>query len=311
MADGSIINFNGIGKLAKPAEKLIDRVASGIGLLYEPRHIREKAKAETDARMTEAKGMVAVDRLLAQAEIKNQELGRRALTRLVQEEAKSQQNMEDVLEGATHYLNEDSKPEGIEDDWLRHLFSKCRMVSDKEMKNIWSKILAGEANRPGSFSKRTVEFVSTLSKSEAEAFARLCRCVWVIGGTVVPLVTDLNADIYKKNGIHFGLLAAMDSLGLIRYAPVTGYMLDKPEDVILASYCGETFRLSILENPKRQFSVGHAIFSLMGIELLRIIEVPALDGMVAHALELWSKGRYSPASPWVSQTDKPIDGAKE
>jgi len=299
MIDKSIINVNGLGQFAKPVEKLIERVSAGIGVLYEPMHIRRKAKAEADAKEIEAQSQIAVNRLLAQADIKNRELGQRALTRLVQEETKSQQNMEDVLKSATRYLNEDAEPEKIEDDWLTHFFSKCRMVSDREMQDLWSKILAGEANQVGSFSKRTVEFVSTISKSEAEVFTRLCRHVWWINRKAIPLVFDTNADLYKNNGIYFSTLNSLESLGLIHFQSIAGYQLKRLPDVIPVSYYDDVFKLTIPENKKGKFiNVGRVLFSPMGRELFRITQVTRVEGTVEYVLEQWFKEGYLPASPW-------------
>ena len=141
MPDASIINFKGIGELAKPIEKLIEKVSRGVGVLYEPSRIRRKAIAEAEAKEIEVRSNIAMDRLLAQAGVENRELARRALTRLVQEETRAQENMEQVLQGATRYLNEDAEPGEIDDDWLVHFFGKCRAVSSKEMQDLWSRIL--------------------------------------------------------------------------------------------------------------------------------------------------------------------------
>ena len=206
--------------------------------------------------------------------------------------------MEEVLHGATKYLNEDAEPEKIDDDWLTHFFGKCRAVSDKEMQALWSKILAGEANRAGSFSRRTVECVSTISKPEAEAFTRLCRHAWIIHQTVVPLIDDPASDLCKRSGINFSLLTTFDSIGLIHFSNLTGYMIQELPEVVRAVYCSDTFQLTIPDGKKRQLPVGHALFSPTGLELLRITQARRLDGMTEHVLEKWFAQGFAPASPW-------------
>ncbi|MCH7573175.1 MAG: DUF2806 domain-containing protein, partial [Planctomycetes bacterium] len=47
--------------------------------------------------------------------------------------------------------------------------------------------LAGEANNPGTFSKRTIGFLGDLEKSEANLFTRLCGFVWTIS-TLAPMI---------------------------------------------------------------------------------------------------------------------------
>ena len=49
------------------------------------------------------------------------------------------------------------------------------------MQSLWARLLAGEANQPGTFSKRTVELVASLDKSDAQLFTGLCRFAWFVG----------------------------------------------------------------------------------------------------------------------------------
>jgi len=43
------------------------------------------------------------------------------------------------------------------------------------MQTVWSNILAGEANSPGAFSKRTVNALSSIDQSEAKQLVSICR----------------------------------------------------------------------------------------------------------------------------------------
>ena len=75
-------------------------------------------------------------------------------------------------------LHEDANPESVDNDWIVNFFDKSRIVSDSEMQELWSRVLANEANSPGSYSKRTVNFLSDMDKNEAESFTKLCGFVW-------------------------------------------------------------------------------------------------------------------------------------
>jgi Protein of unknown function (DUF2806) len=85
-----------------------------------------------------------------------------------------QTNMENITKKALPDLADESKPDQLDDDWLTNFFDRCRLVSDEEMQTLWSRVLPGEANSPGTYSKRTVNFLSSLDKSDAELFTRLC-----------------------------------------------------------------------------------------------------------------------------------------
>lgn len=287
MADNSIINFKDVGKFAKPIDKLIEKVSSAIGVLFEPTRIRREAKAKADARSIEVRNNIEMDMLLARAKIKTRELGQRALSRFVQEEARAQQNMEDVVEGATRYLKEEAKPEAMDDDWLTHFFGKSRQVSNKEMQDLWSRILAGEANRAGSFSKRTVDFVSTVSKSEADDFSRLCQFVWRIDGNPQPLIYNYKSGICGKNGMNFAVLANLDSLGLIHFDGIRTYTGSFPR-AVRASYYGELYQLGIPETISEfEFDGGYVLMAPLGRELARVVQMPPLQGVTEAVLKVW------------------------
>ena len=117
------------------------------------------------------------------------------------EEAQRQANIENITRLALPDVSKDAKPKDVENDWITNFFDQCRLISDEEMQRLWAKVLAGEANNPGKYSKRTVGLLSSLDKSDAELFRKLCSFGWFIGN-VVPLVYDLDADIYTKAEFH-------------------------------------------------------------------------------------------------------------
>jgi len=111
-----------------------------------------------------------------------EDIQKRALYRLAIEEIKKQENIESITEKSFSSL---------EDDWLSNFFDKCKLISDNEMQTLLAQILAGESNTPGTFSKRTIEFISILDKSDALLFDNFLKYCWFIGG-YQPLIIDYN-----------------------------------------------------------------------------------------------------------------------
>ncbi len=176
MSEGnSIIN---LGDLSRPATALIEKVSDALGGYFKPYQIKRVAKAEAEAEI-----------IRAQTQIDVTDIQRRALYRFIAEEGKKQDNIEKITEKAIPLLEDSSNPKDIEDDWVANFFDKCRIVSDDEMQSLWSKVLSGEANAPGSFSKRTVNFLSSIDKIEAHLFTSLCGYGWH-AGNVRPLIYD-------------------------------------------------------------------------------------------------------------------------
>ncbi|WP_292482224.1 DUF2806 domain-containing protein [Mesorhizobium sp.] len=172
---------------------LIEKVSDAVGGIAKPWQIKRVANAEAEAAKIKA---------IAQLEITD--LEQRALARMVREEGIKQENIEAITAGAIPHLSADAKPEAIPSDWLAHFFEKSRIVSDGEMQMLWSKILAGEANTPNSFRKKTVELVSTIEKSDASLFTKLCSFVWMfVIRPETAIFYSKTTDFYFKQEISF------------------------------------------------------------------------------------------------------------
>ncbi len=143
------LNLINLGKLTKPADTLVKKVSNAVGGLFASPQIKRIAKAEAEAALIKAQSEIAIT-----------DLHRRAVHRWIEEEATQQKNMEDITAKALPQLNANANPDSIEDDWLVNFFDKSRIVSDDEMQGLWSRVLAGEANAPGTYSRRTVNFRS-------------------------------------------------------------------------------------------------------------------------------------------------------
>ena len=183
-----------LGDMSKSATVLIEKISGAVGGYFKPYQIKRVAKAESEAEL-----------IKAEAQIQISDLQRRAVNRFIAEEAKKQENIETIAGKAIPQLEDKSKPEEMEEDWITNFFDKCRIVSDKEMQSLWATVLAGEANSPGSFSKRTVNFLGSLDKADARLFTTLCGFGWYLGN-VIPLVYDEQESIYNEAGINFDIL---------------------------------------------------------------------------------------------------------
>ena len=198
----SLIN---IGELSKPATTLVEKISEAVGGIFKPYQIIRVAKAEAQA-----------ERVRAESQIEISDLQRRAFHRFLNEEASKQKNIEEIAQKALPLLEDNSNPKEVADDWITHFFDRCRLVSDEEMQSLWSRILAGEANSPGSYSKRTVNFVSGLDKVEAELFTHLCGFAWKTPIGSLPIIFDEWDEIYSSLGER-DALNVLEGVGLIQY----------------------------------------------------------------------------------------------
>ena len=178
MSDNPLMN---IGDLAEPAKALIEKIADATGTLYEPKHIVEVAKAqaeaaeiqaEADIKIAKAKAEVAI--IQAESEIEITDVHRRAAQRWIAEQGQQQAGIENTIIKAIPQLNKDADPHAIENDWIINFFNKNRLVTDDEVQNLWASILAGEANRAGSYSPKALTTLADMNEKGLILFNAFC-----------------------------------------------------------------------------------------------------------------------------------------
>jgi hypothetical protein len=273
MQDDNSTSLVNLGGLAKPADTLVKKVSSAVGGLFGPWQIERVARAQARA-----------DLIKAQSEIEITDLQRRAMHRFVEEEAQRQLNMESITQRALPQLEENSDPDQMADDWITNFFDKCRIVSDRDMQSIWARVLAGEANAPGTYSKRTVNFLGDLDKSDAELFQSLCRYGWIVG-SFTPLVFKSEDEIYTKNGLNFTSLTHLDSIGLIQFQPLSGFRRTGLPEEFAISYCGNCLDLAITGKKDKTIPIGQVLLTKVGQELVSVCSAPGVEGFFEYVSE--------------------------
>ncbi|CAG0986006.1 hypothetical protein MTYP_02018 [Methylophilaceae bacterium] len=287
-----------LGDLTKPATVLIEKISDAVGGVFKPYQIVRIAKAEAEA-----------GRIQAEAQIQVTDLHRRAMHRFLEEEAKKQSNIEAITQAAIPLLEEKSSPEGVADDWITNFFDKSRIISDEEMQSLWARVLAGEANAPGTFAKRTVNLLGDLDKSDAELFVRLCGFGWQIGN-VVPLVFDVQASIYNDQGINFNSLSHLESLGLVQFNNIAGFSrLGIPNSATLFYY-GRPVTLSFPAEIDNRLEVGKVLLTRAGQQLAPMCGSKPVEGFFEYVHEKWAAKNLvpRPEAEHIVPADPPLAG---
>ena len=266
------------------AKALIEKIAEGIGGYFKPFQIKRVAKAEAEAEIIRKKAQITIDGLQ-----------RRAVARFFAEEAKKQDNMENITRKAIPLLSESATPKEMEDDWITNFFDKCRIISDDEMQVLWSKVLASEANSPGSFSKRTVNSLASLDKADAQLFTSLCGFTWEIED-LFPLIFEQHGSIYVDKGIDFEALVHLDDIGLISRDSARFNKTELPQ-AIVAKYYGTPVSIGFKKRDNNELDLGYAIFTKTGLQLARICGAEPVDGFLDYVIEHWTKKGHTLSSP--------------
>lgn len=172
-----------------PMMKLLETVSCGIGKLYEPIHTTRMAKAKakeieiisaainsnSNLPISYGDGMVSVSTDDAN------ELVDRTRNRVLFQELRKQQNIDAIVQVGLNVIKDKKTvtDEAVDLDWVNSFFDFIANVSDNEMQILWGKLLAGEVERPGSFSIRTLDVLRKLTRQEALLFQKYVPYIFV------------------------------------------------------------------------------------------------------------------------------------
>ena len=230
-------------------EKLLDYAASGIGSVAGPMLAPWRAGRGARARLAAAEGEVEAQRVLAEGRVVTMQMiaaaqadARSALispdavvqgeitipdlvTQRIQfQEEKRQANIGSVVRNAAHELGDaDVQDHEVDHDWTARFFSDVQDVSSEEMQKLWGKILAGEVERPGNTSIKTLGILKNLDKAVASLFRKLCSsCVSIrpdgmsfMDARVPSLGGEAGNNALSDYGLSYGNLNVLNEHGLI------------------------------------------------------------------------------------------------
>ena len=169
-------------------EKLIDYTASGIGSVAGSMLAPWSARREAVALRISAQGEADSMRIIAEAQADARsflvspdstvsgelDLAQTVNQRIQFQEEKRQRNIEAVVRRAADELGDKEVPDSDTDhDWAARFFGEIQDVSSEDMQVLWAKVLAGEVERPGSISIRTLGLLRSLNRPTAEQFCKL------------------------------------------------------------------------------------------------------------------------------------------
>jgi hypothetical protein len=134
----------------------------------------------------------------------DEQIVERAMHAMLRKEYRGQRNREAIAVGTATLLadqsadapteNSEAQAASIDDDWFNIFERHAGDASTERMQGIWSRLLAGEIRKPGSYSIRTLRCLAEMSQADAMTFAELGRnCIF--GFIPKSLIGDAESDI--------------------------------------------------------------------------------------------------------------------
>jgi len=200
--DNPLVDLKG---LSEPITKLVEVVSKGIGTLYAPFGTVRQAKADAKSKT-----------ILAEADAKILNIEDRAQKRLMYKESQRQENIEAITSKSALELDDKVSDKEVDQDWVTQFFGHAQDIYDQDLQILWARILAGEVSSPGKYSKRTLQFLKSFDKWEAELFTGICSfALRDNGGWHFLFLDDLTFVEAKKIYGNADWLSHFRSIGLL------------------------------------------------------------------------------------------------
>lgn len=195
------------------------------------------------------------------------------LTTRAKKDIREYSNQSRVVEQALKKLSQDDtdvKTDEIDNDWLAEFFDKAKNISDEEFQLIWGRILAGELEQPGSYSKRTLDCLKNLSKDEAAIFMKAANAAVSFRDTVA-LIFEI--DSRNLRSLSSSERLALEEAGLLANSPFILHTNNVPS---IEALCEKNGYVLVLEHNSVSSSGINIMvfpFSRSGIELLKTVSI--------------------------------------
>ena len=272
-----------VTQIGETGRLVLRKIANAIGVAHEPTRIERAGKARVNVEVYERRMIAAVEDEIA-------------LQRILSREKREYENKAAITRRALAEVDmEKVQPEKLSDDWLSNFYDAGKNITEEEMRFYYSKVLAGEINTPGSFSRVTINIMRGIDSSYAKMFADLCSfsCMTPFRPNQ-PIVFDVTNSIFISNGVHHGALKQLDAIGLASYK---GDSMNFRPILSKLGYGHLEFKLSYFDEEKElvisdaipPINLGGISLTQAGDELQKIVKTNKVEGYFPALLSWFAK----------------------
>lgn len=218
--------------------QLFKLVASGLGSTLATFIAPWRARREGKARVIAAKSEAEALQILTEAHSRalqplvdqgldldgEIELDSELKQRILYQLQKKQTNIASVVSKAADALEGKQAPDEEPDhDWTARFFEFAEDVSSEQLQILWAKVLAGEVQRSGSTSMRTLGILRDLDRNTAGLFTKLCSASILfmpapgafLDARVPSLGGNAASNSLRDYGLGFDALNRLNEHGLV------------------------------------------------------------------------------------------------
>lgn len=255
--------------LDKTGKKLVEKIAGAIGILYDSHGLKESERIFSK---------MMAEKIMEDASLSNEEKA------FVWNEFKyiiaKNKNRKTILEKAQYHLKENANPNEMSDDWIFEYWEKIGKIVMEDFQELWGRLLAEEANYPGTVSKRLLHNMFLMSKQDVENFMNLTRfCFFDKKADMVHPIIFIkdNSAAYANSKITTEVLRELEQFSLIEVDYAAGFSFHNKKDLM---YTNHYIKL----NASRIF-VGNVRLTADGQKLFKIVDKRNNDQILAYTIQ--------------------------
>jgi len=254
-----LANWLGFQLPSVPLPQTVKNLDRAVGKILLAAGENAEARIKANTGKQKAKGKIEVEGMYRTEEERRKLENRAATVKVAVDELNERQAQTDATQE-------------IDDDWLNLYAKLAEDKSSEELRSLFGKILAGEIRKPGSFSLRTMQFLSALSRDEAHRISEFFA--FVLSDELVPTPHDLNNE--KLPG--FRVRKLMEELGIASTSnPIGGLQINPqvlPHDTLCLIASGYAILIRNNSDETLKFTLACQFLTSLGRELYSIANPP-------------------------------------
>ena len=210
------------------------------------------------------------------------------------------QDFQWAINAAKEIPDEEVSDEPVDPDWFARWRTWAQDVSSETMQRMWGRVLAGEVQRPGTYSMHTLDVLSRLSRRDAKLVEKAAS--FVIDDFVF---TPTNLDNFRLS--HLDCLALV-GLGILNAVDSQCTVSLDQKDAYRLYYCQTKIVkvTSVGQNVSITFKAH--LLTLVGRELCKLRPVPANEEYLREFARLLKsddvKVEMGNWQPWRDSNEK-------
>ncbi|MEK7845042.1 MAG: hypothetical protein AAB259_04790 [Pseudomonadota bacterium] len=124
-----------------------------------------------------------------------------------------------------------------------------------------------------------------LNSSDDQLFETLCQFLW-IQGDPLPLIFDVENEVYTKRGITLSTLKHLETAGLIVF-DTNGFVKKGYGKHTRLFYCGKPIKVGFAHDENNYLDLGHVLLTERGKELASTYKASRNQQFYEYVINRW------------------------